>query len=142
MRKKYTAFTLVEIVLVVAVLGILATIAIVIINPAKAFADARNSQRTSDVSTVLNAVSNYTSRQGQSVDDLGTIATCPSVSVIGSSGVNLAGSLVDQYIGSIPVDPSSGNAADTGYRICKSASGRVTISAPSAENGESISVHN
>lgn len=49
-------FTLIEILVVIGIIAILATIVIVAINPAKQFAQARNTQRTSNVETILNAV--------------------------------------------------------------------------------------
>jgi prepilin-type N-terminal cleavage/methylation domain-containing protein len=136
-------FTLVEILVVVALIAILATITFVAINPAKNFADTRNAQRSSDVSAILNAVTQYTSEQGNSLSGLGTIPNCSSTPAeigSGSGNVNLATNLVDEYIVGIPVDPSAGTDADTGYLICQTAGGRVTISAPSAENGKVISV--
>jgi prepilin-type N-terminal cleavage/methylation domain-containing protein len=135
-------FTLIEILVVVALIAILAAITFVAINPAKNFADTRNAQRSSDVAQILNAVTQYTSEDGQSVADLGTIATCPATTPIGSgaSNVDLAAVLVDAYIVGIPVDPSVGTAANTGYTICKSDNGRVTVAAPNAENDKVISV--
>lgn len=135
-------FTLIEILVVVALIAILAAITFIAINPAKNFADTRNAQRSSDVTQILNAVTQYTSEQGNALADLGTISTCPTVDNIGSGAgnVNLATNLVDAYIVGIPVDPSNGTAADTGYTICQTAGGRVQIDAPGAENGKVISV--
>ena len=59
--KKLEAFSLIEILIVVALMIILATITIIAINPAKNFQDTRNAQRSSDVSAILNAVTQYTS---------------------------------------------------------------------------------
>jgi len=137
-----SAFTLIEVLVVVALVAILAAITFIAINPAKNFADARNTQRSSDVAEILSAATQYTSTQGNTVAGLGTIATCPTQTVIGSGAGNLdlSTTLVDTYIVGIPTDPSVGTAANTGYTICKSASGRLTVTAPNAENGKTISV--
>jgi type II secretory pathway pseudopilin PulG len=131
---------------VVALIAILTAITFIAINPAKNFQDTRNTQRSSDVTQILNAVTQYTSEMGHTLGDLGTIPLCdPLLTVtpaaIGTGGVNLATNLVDTYIVGIPMDPVDGTAADTGYTICQSAGGRVTIDAPGAEGaGKVISV--
>lgn len=144
---KYEGFSLIEILIVVALIIILATITIVAINPAKNFRDTRDAQRSADVSQILNAVTQYTSEEGNSLSGI-TIATC----VVGDTNVgtpigtgtgnaNLSSVLVDEYIVEIPKDPSVGTDANTGYIICVTAGGRVQITAPNAEGeGKVISV--
>jgi len=143
-EKKYEGFSLIEILVVVALIIILATITIVAINPAKNFRDTRNAQRSADVMQILNAVTQYTSEEGHTIAGFGTIPTCPvtgpGTGVIGTGGINLASILVDEYIVAIPKDPSNGTDADTGYRICQTAGGRVQIDAPGAEADKTISV--
>ncbi len=138
----YKGFSLVEILVVVALIAILATITIVAINPAKNFADTRNTQRSADVSTILNAVTQYTSEQGHTIADLGTIPTCPTTTEIGTGTglVNLTTTLVDEYVVAIPMDPSEGTEANTGYDICTTTSGRTVISSMHAENDKTIKV--
>ena len=55
-KTKQKGFTLLEVLLVIALIAILAGIVIVAINPVKQLADGRNTQRRSDVNTILNAV--------------------------------------------------------------------------------------
>ena len=143
MQKSYKGFSLIEILIVVALIIILATITIVAINPAKNFEDTRNAQRSADVSQILNAVTQYTSEEGNSIADFTGISTCGDAateSSIGTGGVDLAALLVDEFIVAIPTDPSTGTDAVTGYTICRTTSGRVQIDAPAAEGGKVISV--
>src|SRR3989338_5215704 len=78
-------FTLIEILIVIGIIAILATIVIIAINPARQFAQARNTQRVSNTNAILNAV-------GQRIADgkgifAGLIAgsspaqTCPGLTV-------------------------------------------------------------
>lgn len=136
-------FTLIEILVVVALIAILATITFIAINPAKNFRDTRNAQRSAHVQQILNAVTQYTSEQGNLLGDLGTIPACsgtPAAIGSGVGNVDLATNLVPEFIVGIPEDPStgSGDGADTGYTICEEGTGRVTISAPDAEDGATI----
>jgi hypothetical protein len=110
----------------------LASIVIIAINPAKQFAQARNTERESNISTILNAV-------GQNVADNQGMFTCPGVVVatsstvyeIGTTGANLASCLVPSFIPSaLPTDPAGGTAADTKYTIQEDAVGRYTVCAP------------
>ena len=129
-------FTLIEILVVIGLIAILAAIVLIAINPARQFAQARNSQRESNVSTVLNAI-------GQnSADNKGlplSATTCTGITNvpgataknIGTGGalVNLT-CLVGTYIpSSLPFDPTSGTAADTNYTIAYDGV-RYTICAP------------
>lgn len=126
-------FTLIEILVVIGIIAILAAIVIIAINPARQFAQARNSQRESNVSTILNAV-------GQNLADNQGTFTCGSTVVpttatdigTGTSDVDLS-CLVPTYIPSaVPNDPSGGTAADTKYTILADATGRYTVCAPLA----------
>ncbi len=142
-KNALSGFTLIEILVVVALIAILAAITIIAINPAKNFADARNTQRSSDVTQILNATTQYTGEQGKSLADFGTIPLCtatPAHIGTGTGNINVATLLVPTYIVAIPKDPSNGTDADTNYTICNAAAGRVQIDAPGAENGKVISV--
>ena len=138
-------FTLLEILLVVAAIGILAGIVIIAVNPGKQLGDTRNAQRRTDVNTILNAVYQY------SIDNNGNLPTsitvtpteiCMTDAVSCSGLIDLSVLTADEeYLTSIPTDPSSNCTANgVCYQISKSANGRVTISAPDAEQDAVITV--
>lgn len=144
-RNVRSGFTLLEILLVVAAIGILAGIVILAINPGKQLADTRNAQRQQDVNTVLSAVYQY------SLDNNGNLPssiTTTDTEVCISDGVATCTSLIDlsvittngTYLVGMPTDPSGVTGDGTGYNILQDANGRVTVSAPGAERGATISV--
>jgi hypothetical protein len=104
------------------------------------YADSRNAQRSSDVNIILDAVSEFTTVYPYNLDRVGEVPACPAVKKIGSGtgNIDLANKLGQGYLLEIPVDPEVGNVSDTGYTICLSASGRVVIDAPFAENNRII----
>ena len=55
-RSKISSFTLVELLIVIAILAVLAAAVVIVLNPAELLAQARDSQRLSDISTLKNAV--------------------------------------------------------------------------------------
>lgn len=146
-------FTLIELLIVIALIAILAAAVIIGLNPARQFSQARNSQRWSHVNALMNAVN-------QNVADNNGLWTCAEgalpatakemTSVDGASNYDICSCLVTTYISSMPFDPSDAdgeyaNCTDytTGYTITQSAAtNRVTIAAPSAELGATISVTN
>jgi len=130
--KKTAGFTLIEILVVIGIIAVLAAIVIVAINPARQFAQARNTQRQSNLDTILNAV-------GQNLADHKGIFTCAGVTIgaptasstIGTGGADLGSCLVPTYIpSSIPTDPTGGSAADTKYQISVDTLGRYMVCAP------------
>lgn len=136
-------FTLLEVLLVVALLGILAAIVIVAINPARQVAQANNAQRQADVNTILNAVYQY------AVDNSGSIpatitTTQTEVCATGGTCTGLVdlGVLTanETYLTAIPADPTGSSTNGAGYEIVQTANGRVTVTAPDAQLGETISV--
>lgn len=144
LRLSRRGFTLIELLLVIGIIAILASIVIVAINPTKQMGDARNAQRRSDVNTILNAVYQY------AIDNRGTMPGClatgsgGAICVKGTACSGLTNgcdldSLTTSYIVDIPKDPSGATGSDTMYDISVT-SGRVTVSAPEAEQDATISV--
>lgn len=124
-------FTLIEILVVIGIIAILAAIVVIAINPARQFAQARNSQRQSNITTILNAV-------GQKLADNKGIFDCGSQDeeidntqkAIGTGGVDLASCLVPTYIPAMVLDPDGGVSSDTGYTISVDSNGRYKVCAP------------
>ncbi len=141
MKTKYKkGFTLIEILLVMGIIAILAAVVIVAINPARQFAQARNSQRTSNVFSILNAVSqNMADHQGVFECTAGVIPTTATV-LKSSGGYNIYDCIVPTYLPALPFDPSANgahvtNASDyyTGYTISlDTTTNRITVAAPEA----------
>jgi prepilin-type N-terminal cleavage/methylation domain-containing protein len=138
-------FTLVEVLLVIVIIAILAGIVIVAINPARQIAQANNTQRSSDVQAVMNAVHEYTiDNRGQLPAGITTTAT---VMGNGASQVDICSLLVPTYVAEMPYDPTDATAKytscsdyATSYTIASDAAGRITVAAPNAELSETISI--
>lgn len=141
-------FTLIEVLLVIAIIAILAAIVIIAVNPARQITQANNAQRRHNVHTILNAVGEY------AIDNRGAYPTTitSSTTAICTTGVASTSSapcvdlavLTDNqlYLASMPFDPLSPNTTSVWYFISKSTTTnpRITVTAPSAELGETIRV--
>lgn len=155
-RRIKDGFTLIEILVVIGIIAILAAVVLVAVNPSRMFKMARDSQRTSNVNAILNAIGqNIAEHKGKFVCEGADFAlpTDPTTIVrsrIATDPPNYAGDiakcLVPDYISSLPFDPSkngvyfrSASDYDTGYYVSMDAGGRVTASS-TGEIASSISV--
>ncbi|MFA7315808.1 MAG: prepilin-type N-terminal cleavage/methylation domain-containing protein [Candidatus Paceibacterota bacterium] len=151
MKKYNKGFTLIEILLVVAAIAILAGIVILAINPIKQLGETRNAERRADVNTILNAVYQYAIDNNGNLPTLvtgactntATMQVCKLAPGSGdcSTGTDLSViTTSEKYLTAMPTDPTGVSTDGTGYYITKTANGRVTVCAPSAEQGATISV--
>ena len=156
--KRRGGFTLIELLVVIGILAILLAIVLVAINPARQFAQANNTQRSSNVNSILNAVNQF------AADNKGVIPACINTTVktitstVGATNVDLCAivgaALVPVYMADLPLDPVSGTESpaasvcsdvgatySTGYTIVSSATdNRITVAAPGAQLGATITV--
>jgi len=142
---KNKGFTLIEILVVIGIIAVLATIVLIAINPARQFAQARDTQRVSNLNVILNAVGQKTSdckgkfnASNTECPSIGGVA-CPPLPgpllsdaetiVTSGTGLNLS-CLIPTYISSMPSDPIIGTSISTGYRIYQDAvtsGGRIHV---------------
>jgi len=154
MNKK--GFTLIELLIVIGIISILAGIVLVAVNPAQQFGKANDSERKSEIGTLLSAIYQYqtspTARGalpecllGVAPGAAAAIPECdPDASGIGvgnggfegavelgtpssASTYDCSTTLVPSYLREIPIDPSSDfDATATGYWLCQDTTGVVS----------------
>lgn len=140
-----SAFTLLEILIVLSIIGILSTILMVLVNPGRQLAKARDTDRQSDLFAILASVYQYsTEHSGELPDTDGdpetsNFPTTPTCIGTGVGCYNLASAgeddtIVPVYMPQIPTDPRTGESADTGYFIWVDENNRLQASA----SGETV----
>ncbi|MEI6326747.1 MAG: type II secretion system protein [Candidatus Roizmanbacteria bacterium] len=155
-RDKSSGFTLIEVLLVIALLGILSTVVYTALDPGKRMREAKDSNRTADVDTILTSIHQYIVDNkgslptglttGMSETQLGTGGSGCAIStggctVVATACVNLSTPLV-KYLKSIPIDPigdTTYTSAKTGYSVIVDANNIITVRACGTEGTTNIS---
>jgi prepilin-type N-terminal cleavage/methylation domain-containing protein len=115
-------FTLIELLIVIGILAILATAAVLVLNPAQLLAQARDSQRISDLGAIKSAIGLYlttaanpavgeTKNMTVSGATCGLSAACTynATTTVDGNGwvaVNLTGTTGGSPLSSLPLDPT------------------------------------
>lgn len=156
LKSKNQGFTFIELLITVLILGILASLIMMNLRPGQRLETSRNQQRQADIASILNAIKEY------SFDNNGNLpaaiqtdsncllpATFAEICKTGTAQLTCLGAntiplsvLTDnsKYLVSMPIDPISTSTNGTGYNVVKDANGRVTVCAPLAENGVTVSI--
>lgn len=136
-----SGFTLIEIIIGISIIAIIGAIGLISLNPASNISRSNNNQRSAAVNSIITAVGR------RIADNRGRFETSCAAGVIPSTPTNIGANfyniepcLVPIYLQKMPLDPNGGTSADTKYQISQDANGRVTVSAPQAELGATISV--
>jgi prepilin-type N-terminal cleavage/methylation domain-containing protein len=145
-------FTLIELLIVIALIAVLAGAVIIALNPARQFALARNSTRWSHVSSINDLIQQNVAENQGLFRCNGVLTVVPTTSTYMASThaggqFDICSCLVPTYTPALPYDPSTAGAAytdcttyDTEYMIQRDAStSRITVTAPGAELGATIS---
>lgn len=155
-------FTLIELLVVIGILAVLLAITLIAINPARQFAQANNTQRSSDVNTILNAVNQFMADNKGVLPTALSGATCTQVAPCTLSednnpatttDVNLCAEIVSDYLAALPGDPQTGTGVpvteaictagtpyNTGYTIYQSSNNRITVTATAETIGSTTPV--
>lgn len=129
---------------ILSVVGVLLLIGIIVwfVDPAGQMRMARDIQRKIDVEVIMNAIIGYARDNNGRMPFEASKSPLP----ICRSGVNLnCGTLINlnaltgAYLRAMPADPKNGTAISTAYTLSRDGD-RITVAAPSAENGEVIMV--
>lgn len=156
---KQKGFTLIEILVVIGILAILLAIVLIAINPQQQFQQANDTQRSSDVNAILNAISAYSAdNSGALPEGAGAQAIDATARIITDDNtvtdrIDLCAALVPDYIADLPIDPTDGTESpansictdlnanyNSGYTVKLGAGNRITVAAPGAEGTDPISV--
>jgi len=128
-------FTLIELVIVISILAILATVVVLVLNPAELLAQARDSQRMSDLSSIKSAIALYLATATSPTVETGptctatgcgaspnspfgseTVTTSTAVDGNGWVKVNLTGTSGESPLATLPLDPTNSGSYFYAYK--------------------------
>jgi prepilin-type N-terminal cleavage/methylation domain-containing protein len=148
-------FTLIELLIVIGIISILAGIVLVAVNPAVQFGKANDSERKSEIGTLLSAMYQYktspTARGNLPQCLVNAVATAiPECDGAGDglydgavefgtavTSYDCTTALIPNYLREIPIDPASTyDATATGYWVCQHTEAGVSRLYVIAENAQ------
>ena len=151
--KKQSAFTLMELIVVIAVLVIIASFVIVAVDPNKRIGNTNDSRRWSDITAIAKAIELYATDYGQLPADFSTstvpvdtkVVLCSSSATLTCDGQSKGCLLVDDedflgvYLSQLPVDPLKTATTDTGYYLTRNSNNTISIGACSSYSSSGVS---
>lgn len=136
LKKNITAlqkgFTLIELLVVIGIIAILTAVVAIAVNPGRQFANARDTERRSEIRELLSAIYQYAAQNNGNLPT--AITTAPTNIGTNTGLVNLEPALMPNYLSAMPTDPDSaasrGNTLYVIFRdgnhVTASASGEIT----------------
>jgi prepilin-type N-terminal cleavage/methylation domain-containing protein len=142
--KRQKGFTLIELLVVIGILGILLAIVLIAINPARQFAQADNTKRSSDINSLLNAIHQFSADHRGKLPAGIPVGVYPADSkAVSKTGADLCADISPTYISLLPSDPKAANNGiaisdcttqyNTEYTVVQDANGRITVAAPNTD---------
>lgn len=138
-----------EITIGIALIAILGGIALVALDPFRQVAGARNTQRELHLQALMNAIRQNIAESGTNsfACASGALPSVPTV-MRATGGYDIAPCLIPGFMNALPFDPRTPGARyvgiadyDTGYQVSQSTStGAVTLTAPGAETGKTVTL--
>jgi len=139
MKKLQKGFTLIELLVVIGILAILTAIVLVAVNPGRQFAQARDTQRRADVTTISAAIVAFMAdpvNRGNLPAGITTLCSTGQHNIgSGTGNLDLGAIVAPDFVAALPIDPTGGTVGDTGYQVCvaSTTARRITVSAPNTE---------
>jgi type II secretory pathway pseudopilin PulG len=129
--------------LILPLIGVIAAMTLIAVNPSEKFAEARDTQRSSDLNAYINAIQQYKNETGAFPAGISNFDM-----EISKSGADICLDLVPNHMAGLATDPDteSGTITDcdqpysTGYHVRLNEDERITLSAPNTEGETTIEV--